>query len=166
MVRVSRELAARVALRPVEVPADDDFLQRLYFETRDDLSSLALPREQIESLLEMQYAAQKQQYEADFPNAGHYIIEVDGRSAGRYMIACTSDYILLVDIAVLTELRGQGIGSFVLQCGLDEARREGKAYRLHVRRDNPARGLYERLGFSVAAESPSHYAMEWSPSNR
>jgi GNAT superfamily N-acetyltransferase len=165
MVTASRDLAARVALRPVEVPADDEFLQRLYFDTRDDLSSFALPAEHIEKLLAMQYTAQKMQYEADFPNAGHYIIELDGRCAGRYMISRRPDDILLVDIAVLTELRGQGIGSFVLQCGLHEARREGKAYRLHVLRHSRAHSLYERLGFIVTAESPSHYEMEWGPLN-
>ena len=52
---------------------------------------------------------------------------------------------LLLFVAVRPELRGQGIGGKLIQRAL--GRCEGKV-KLHVEHDNPARRLYERLGFS------------------
>lgn len=51
-------------------------------------------------------------------------------------------------IAVAATHRGRGIARRLITCLLDRAREEGvPAVSLSVEPDNPARGLYERLGF-------------------
>jgi ribosomal protein S18 acetylase RimI-like enzyme len=59
-----------------------------------------------------------------------------------------------LSIAVVAEARGQGIGSALLDALLALAREQGyRALSLSVRRENPARRLYERMGFSDAGRS-------------
>ncbi len=52
---------------------------------------------------------------------------------------------ILVYIAVNSDLRGQGLGQNLMQMALENA--EGNV-ALHVEADNPAKRLYERLGFT------------------
>jgi ribosomal protein S18 acetylase RimI-like enzyme len=58
----------------------------------------------------------------------------------------------IVDIALLPEQRGKGIGTALLRDLLAEADGTGKRVTIHVERLNPALRLYERLGFRVAEE--------------
>jgi len=52
---------------------------------------------------------------------------------------------ILVYIAVNSEVRGMGIGHQLMQKAIDLAKGD---IALHVEADNPARKLYERLGFT------------------
>lgn len=52
---------------------------------------------------------------------------------------------ILVYIAVNSEVRGMGIGNQLIQKAIDLAKGD---IALHVEADNPARKLYERLGFT------------------
>ena len=69
------------------------------------------------------------------------------------------DEIHINNVAIRPALRGQGIGSHLMQRVFEEARRLGaRRATLEVRRSNEgARRLYERLGFYVAATRPSYY---------
>lgn len=51
---------------------------------------------------------------------------------------------LLLFVAVRPDLRGRGIGGLLVERGLEAC--EG-AVKLHVEYDNPAKRLYERIGF-------------------
>jgi ribosomal protein S18 acetylase RimI-like enzyme len=55
-------------------------------------------------------------------------------------------------IAVLPEMKGQGVGSALLSHMIETARGQVPAIVLTVRNDNPARHLYERCGFVVIDE--------------
>jgi ribosomal protein S18 acetylase RimI-like enzyme len=46
-------------------------------------------------------------------------------------------------------MRNQGIGTAVMHRLMEEAARAGRAVTLGVVKTNPARRLYERLGFAV-----------------
>ena len=63
------------------------------------------------------------------------------------------------NLAVRGEFRGQGWGTVLLQHAIDAgARRGAQRATLEVRRSNtPARRLYERLNFEVAATRPNYY---------
>lgn len=58
-------------------------------------------------------------------------------------------------IAILPEYRGKGIGSTLITQLLETARPCYKAICLSVSPDNPAKRLYQRLGFEVIKEDSS-----------
>jgi ribosomal-protein-alanine N-acetyltransferase len=85
-------------------------------------------------------------------HAGGFVIlaREDGQIVGALVMNKTgmSGYIpenILVYIAVDATKRGSGIGSRILDTALQMA---NGAVALHVEPDNPARRLYERLGFT------------------
>jgi ribosomal protein S18 acetylase RimI-like enzyme len=154
-----------VTLRPA-LPEDEPFLYELYASTRAaELAVLDWSSAQREAFLSLQFRAQQAHY-AEFPNANpQIIVEVD-RAIGRLLVSRLPDEIRLVDVALLPEWRGRGIGSALLQQLLDEAARANKPVRLHVEKSNPARRLYRRLGFTPLAEVGLYYLMEWQPGRK
>jgi ribosomal-protein-alanine N-acetyltransferase len=70
------------------------------------------------------------------------------------------DEIHVNNVAIRPQYRGRGMGTAVMHHVLAEARRLGaKRATLEVRASNePARRLYERLGFYVAAVRPNYYS--------
>ena len=147
---------------------DDPFLLELYTSTRaNELSMLNLSEAQKQAFMKMQFEAQRRCY----PPADHQIICLQGRPVGRTLIKRSEDSFLLVDISLLPEARNRGIGAYLVGELLDEAANHGKAVELRVMVTNPARRLYERLGFTIVAQesaSPGAQAyleMIWSPPN-
>ena len=69
------------------------------------------------------------------------------------------DQVHINNLAVRPELRGRGLGGFLLSRVLDEAARLGAPNAtLEVRRSNAAaRRLYERAGFELAGVRTSYY---------
>ena len=63
------------------------------------------------------------------------------------------------NLAVRPEFQGRGLGTAILEHAIQaEANRGADRATLEVRRSNaPARRLYERLGFEVAATRPNYY---------
>jgi ribosomal protein S18 acetylase RimI-like enzyme len=45
----------------------------------------------------------------------------------------------------------------------DYARARGKGVDIFVERINPAKGLYDRLGFTVIREEDVYLEMDWAP---
>jgi ribosomal-protein-alanine N-acetyltransferase len=81
------------------------------------------------------------------------------RVAGFCAFWLVVDEIHINNVAIRPALRGQGIGSHLMQRVFEEAKRLGaRRATLEVRRSNEgARRLYERLGFYVAGTRPSYY---------
>jgi GNAT superfamily N-acetyltransferase len=69
-------------------------------------------------------------------------------------------------LRLLAAYRQAGIGTAILQDLLAEAARAGMPFRLHVTKLNPARRLYERLGFTTLVDNGVYLFMEWSPDTR
>jgi ribosomal protein S18 acetylase RimI-like enzyme len=66
-----------------------------------------------------------------------------------------------MDIALVPEHRGTGIGTQLLRELQEEARSAGKSLTIHVERFNPAMRLYERLGFRQIEDKGVYLLMEW-----
>jgi ribosomal protein S18 acetylase RimI-like enzyme len=62
---------------------------------------------------------------------------------------------------VLPEFQNRGIGTTIIQWAIDQAVATQKALRLQVFKINPARRLYERMGFIETGEKETHIQMEW-----
>jgi ribosomal protein S18 acetylase RimI-like enzyme len=88
---------------------------------------------------------------------------VDGRDAGRLYVARWPAEIRIMDIALLPEHRGRGIGSALLADLMAEATRASKPLTIHVERFNRAVRLYERLGFVPVADKGVYLLLQWSP---
>lgn len=92
-----------------------------------------------------------------------YIAEHDGQGIGMVWIRLwssktkgygyLSDHIPELAIAVLPDYRGQGIGTNLLTKILEIAQNRFSGISLSVRANNPAVGLYERVGFIKVANS-------------
>ena len=77
----------------------------------------------------------------------------------------SGDEIHLVDIALLPEFRGQGIGTRLLEVVQTEAEAAGLPVGLSVAKDNRALNLYGRLGFCRMADDGVYLKMEWRTRN-
>jgi ribosomal protein S18 acetylase RimI-like enzyme len=60
-----------------------------------------------------------------------------------------------LSIAILPEYRGQGVGSKLMAHLFEKAQSRYRAICLSVSPDNPAKRLYQRLGFEVIEENRS-----------
>jgi len=65
----------------------------------------------------------------------------------------------VIQIQLVPELQGQGLGADLLAEVIAEANRANVAVALSVLKSNPARVLYERLGFAVVGESEHEFDM-------
>lgn len=155
-----------LAWRPA-VADDDAFLYKLYCTTRlAEMAGWGWNEAQQETFLRMQFTAQRHHYEIAYPGAAHTILLFDDQPAGRLLVFRSKLENVLVDIALLPEKRGIGIGTALILELLEEANKAGKPVRLHVERHNRARGLYERLGFEIIEDTGIYFKMEWRPAAR
>lgn len=153
-----------VRLRPA-TDADKPFLQRVYAESRaDEMAQLTHWSDaQKDDFLRFQFDAQHTHYTSHYPDARYQVIVRGGEDVGRLYVARLAGEIRLMDIALLAVHRGQGIGGALMGELLETARREGCFVSLHVEDHNPARRLYERLGFVKADEVGIYALMHWRP---
>lgn len=157
-------LRPAVALRPV-VPADRDALLAVYAAARaPELDQVAWPPGLREAFVAMQYDAQDAHYRAANPDASFDVVEVDGRLAGRLTVDRRRTDVRVVDLALLPEQRGRGVGTLLLRAVQAEAAASGRTVSIHVERDNPAARLYDRLGFRQVEDRGVHRLLEWRPS--
>lgn len=65
----------------------------------------------------------------------------------------------ILQIQLAPELQGSGIGRRIIEDVLIDATAQSAAVRLGVLKANPARRLYERLGFEVIGEDDQEFLM-------
>jgi ribosomal protein S18 acetylase RimI-like enzyme len=145
-------------------PVDRDLLYRVYASSRaDELAVVPWSDQQTAAFLRMQFDAQDTDYHLNYADAEFLVVVVDGEDAGRMYVHRRADPINLIDIALLPEHRGQGVGTALVTELLAEARSAGRRVTLHVEPFNPALRLYQRLGFRVMEEQGVYWLMEWRP---
>lgn len=116
---------------------------------------------QKEQFCRMQFQAQTADYRANFSAACHSIIERDGTPVGRLIVDRAEREISIIDIALLPEARGGGIGTYLLGKLMDEAAAAGKPLSIYVEKFNRALRLYQRLGFRPVEDKGVYLLMEW-----
>ncbi|HSB63293.1 MAG TPA: GNAT family N-acetyltransferase [Thermoanaerobaculia bacterium] len=150
-------------LRPAR-PEDREFLLSVYASTRaEELAPVPWTDEQKGAFLRMQFDAQDAHYRAHHEGATYDVIEVDGVPAGRLTLHRRPKEIRLVDIALLPRFRGSGIGTSLVAELIAESEKRGVPLTIHVEMSNPARRLYERLGFTPVEEHGVYLLMERRP---
>ena len=118
---------------------------------------------QKEAFLRQQFDAQDAWWRENYAEASFDVILVDDEPAGRLYIHRGPSEIRIVDIALLPEHRGNGVGTRLLDDLLDEGDAGAKSVTIHVERMNPALRLYERLGFALAEDKGVYLFLERSP---
>jgi len=152
-----------IQFRPARVD-DQDFLYKVYASTRSDIEVMCLGSNEKSQLLQMQFAAQTHAYKASFPDASYLIIMLSNVPVGRLYVNRPGEEIFIIDIALLPEYRGQGIGSRLMTGIFDEASRTNLPVLLTVAIDNTAAfDWYETLGFEKVEDQQTHFRMRWRP---
>jgi ribosomal protein S18 acetylase RimI-like enzyme len=149
-----------ISLRPA-TPNDNEFLIQVYASTRqEEMASWGWSTTQQELFIQMQYDARRRGYAASCPSAETSIILHREVLAGSMITFRGSDEIRLLDISLLSEFRGRGIGGYLIKMLIFDAARQKSAVRLSVVRGNRAALLYERLGFVETGGDAVYFEME------
>ncbi len=146
-------------------PQDMEFLFQVYASTRiDELAVVDWDDAQKAAFLNMQFNAQHTHYQEHYKDAAFDLIFLHGEPVGRLYVARWETDIRVVDIAILPAHRNQGIGRAIFEEIMAEGADTGKTVSIHVEQNNPARRLYDRLGFRAEGEEHGIYQlMIWSP---
>jgi ribosomal protein S18 acetylase RimI-like enzyme len=145
-----------VALRPAS-ENDQHFFGRVYASTRtDELAQVPWSDQQKATFLAQQFHAQTRDYEENYRDASFDVVLVDGAPAGRLIVHQTEEAVHVVDISLLPEFRGRGIGTRLLREVMDD----DKPVQIHVEKHNPALHLYERLGFVPVEDKGVYLRLE------
>jgi GNAT superfamily N-acetyltransferase len=139
------------------------FMRGVYGSTREEeLEVTGWSREQKDAFLDHQFGAQTQYYREQRSGAEWQIIVIEGQDAGRLVVDRRASEHRIVDIALLPAFRGRGVGGDILRELQRKAADKGCVLSIHVEQNNPARTLYDRLGFLPAGEPGEVYQlMEW-----
>lgn len=156
-----------VTLRPIS-PEDREFLHRVYRSTREEELAMVVDwtAEQKDAFVRQQFEAQHSWYAEHYVGADFQVILVDGVPAGRLYIHRREREIRLMDITLLPEHRGSGLGSSLLSNLMAESEATGKPLTIHVEIYNPAMRLYKRLGFTILEDRGVYHLLEWRPPAR
>lgn len=150
----------RIALRPC---TDEDlpFLLHLYGTVREpELRAVDWTREQKDAFVQHQFQAQHTWWREQYHDTTYDLVLVDGVPAGRLYVGRWEWTIRVVDVALLPEYRGGGVGSRLLDAVLAEGDAAGLPVSIHVERYNPAMRLYARLGFVEKEDKGVYVLME------
>ena len=152
-----------ISLRPATAQ-DEGFLRFVYAESRrEELDQAVWPEGLREQFLNSQFDAQASHYFEHYPDADFLVIEHESRAAGRFYVHRAPSEIRIIDIAIVPEFRGRGIGTALLQQLLAEGQSSARIVTLHVEKFNPAQRLYQRLGFRPAADQGVYWLLQWPP---
>jgi ribosomal protein S18 acetylase RimI-like enzyme len=148
-------------LRPVQ-DADEILLLEIYSSSRaDEMALVPWDATQKQAFLQMQFSAQQKHYRAYFPHATHEMIEAEGQPVGRLYVDRRETEIRILDITLLPQACGHGIGTQVIQELMKEAAQANESISIYVESFNRSLGLFQRLGFVKAEESGASWLMEW-----
>jgi ribosomal protein S18 acetylase RimI-like enzyme len=162
-------LADRAVMLRAATPDDEPFLRRLYATTRArELALVPWTDDQKTAFVEMQFAAQHRHYHEHYHDTTFDVVILEAEASGldaapigRLYVARWTSEIRIVDIAILPEFCNRGVGTRLLRELQDEARASAKPLRIHVEHFNPARRLYDRLGFQEIETNGVYHLMEW-----
>ena len=119
-------------------------------------------REYVEQVEGWDDTHQRGLHNKRFDSQDFRIIQFQGNDIGFFSTSCTSDSLKVYQFFIHPEYQGRGIGSACMTRILADA--AGKSVNLQVLKIN-IRGIafYQRLGFSIVAEDPTHVQMKKLP---
>ena len=138
-----------IELRPA-LDHDFEYCRRLYFgEMRWIIEELRLDRTSQETSFRQQWNSTQVR-----------LIALNGTDVGWVQTITENDELFVAQMFVDSRFQRKGIGTEVMRQLISEATAFNLAVRLNVVRINPARRLYERLGFRVTHEDDRKFYMK------
>ena len=134
----------------IATDADYDFLYDLHVATL---------RAYVERTWGWDEAFQRAHFREHWNPSACQIVVVGGRDAGVLQVQRRGGEIVLGNIRIAPAWQRRGLGTAIIQDILSQAQKDGLPVVLQVLKVNPAKRLYERLGFVVTDETPTHYRM-------
>jgi ribosomal protein S18 acetylase RimI-like enzyme len=119
----------------------------------------AAMRDHVAAVWGWDEADQRARFQASFDPARTSVIIVSGEIRGLLRVEDRGGELFLASIELAPEAQGAGMGREIVGSILSEAAQRRLPVRLQVFRQNPARRLYERLGFHVVRETATHVEM-------
>ncbi len=100
---------------------------------------------------------QKRNFAETFKPEKAQIIVFEEKDVGYWEVSEKETETVLISIRLLPEYQRRGIGTKIIKDLLDNSQ---KPVRLQVLKVNPAKKLYERLGFEIIDETDTHFLMK------
>ena len=145
-------MAPRYELRPA-AEGDIGFAWRLYED---------LMRARTEALIPWRAERQREVVDSALRSGGMEMIVAEGAVIGWLHVHDNADGIDLNQIYLAPARQGRGIGTDILRKLQAHAAAAGRPLRLNVLVNNPARRLYERLGFRIERSDAMKHYMTWT----
>jgi ribosomal protein S18 acetylase RimI-like enzyme len=131
-------------------PEDFEFLRRLHE---------AALKEYVELTWGWNEDWQNENFKQLFDPAKGRIVVIDGQDAGFLEVIEKESEIVLSSIRLLPDFQNKGAGTKIIRTVIARAKEGKRPVRLQVLKINPARRLYERLGFRIFEETETHFRM-------
>jgi ribosomal protein S18 acetylase RimI-like enzyme len=107
---------------------------------------------------------QRRDFDRRFRSYAASVIELEGAAVGGVLLDRTPVGVDIVELQILPEYQGKGIGTSVVRSVIEDAAHEGFPVTLSVVHANGrAKRLYERLGFQVTASEEPFIRMRYMP---
>lgn len=120
-------------------------------------------KEYVEKTWGWDEAFQKNHFVKHFDPETLQIVVAANTDIGCMSVTEKGDHIFLDRIEILPAYQDKEIGTFLIRKIVTKAENENKSVFLQVLKSNGrAKALYERVGFSVCGETPTHYQMEYT----
>lgn len=159
------EMTVDYTLRPVR-EEDAAILLEIYSSSRaDEMAIVPWDAAMKEAFLRSQYSAQLTHYRSYFPRAAHDIILMDGEPVGRIYVDRREAEIRILDVTLLEQARGHGVGTRIIQELMKEAADRQQSLSINVESYNRSLSLFQRLGFVKAEENGASWLMVWRASS-
>ena len=129
---------------------DVDFLYALHVATM---------KEYVDKTWGWEDAFQESVFLRNYVPANIQIITLDDKDMGMLVVEERPEDIFLRAIEIHPDHQSKGIATEIISTIIADGFQKNKPVRLHVLKVNPARRLYDRLGFSVIEETTTHYIM-------
>lgn len=150
-------------LQCVSAEEDTAFLFEVYLKTRKaEVMSWGWSEKQELEFLRLQFHCRQHSYRQHYPMAESKIIVSKSLKMGYVLTARTERELVLVDIALLPDYQGQGVGTAFIKSLQQEASCRALPLCLCVLNGSPAKRLYDRLGFQVIGGDEVYSRMEWN----
>ena len=103
---------------------------------------------------------QGKRFRDEWEPTANQVVLLGGEPIGCLRVEDHDDHVFVDYIALMPEHQRHGIGASLMRQVQASAATRGLPVRLQVLKVNPARALYERLGFAVVGEDDVRWYME------